>query len=71
MNEFRIQRLHVRKLWGYRDVRLKFHKDVNCLIGRNGSGKTSIMYLLWNTLSADFLALSRADFGRLELDLVV
>ncbi len=69
MPQRRVKSLTVRGLWGYRNVSLRFFSDVNILIGRNGSGKTTIMNLLWSAMSGDFVSLASADYESLELKL--
>jgi predicted ATPase len=54
-------------LWGDKDLTLNFHEDVNFLIGRNGSGKTTVINLLAAALSADFQTLDRVDFKKIEI----
>ncbi|MBC8233601.1 AAA family ATPase, partial [bacterium] len=59
-----IQGFEVKKLWGYKDINLTFHRDVNILIGPNASGKTTILNLLRYILTSDFLSLSENEFNR-------
>ena len=46
-----IRELEVSGLHGYINKKIRFHEDVNILIGINGSGKTSILNALFWTLS--------------------
>ncbi|WP_232099157.1 AAA family ATPase [Xanthomonas euroxanthea] len=49
-------------------VRLKFNDDINIITGRNGSGKTSVLKLLWYVMSGNILlALKEVDFKRIRL----
>ena len=32
---------------------LKFHEDINIVTGRNGSGKTTVLKLLWYAISGN------------------
>ena len=41
MRSYFIESFKITKLWGYRDINLIFDRDVNILIGPNGSGKTT------------------------------
>ena len=34
MRSYFIESLEIHKLWGYRDINLSFHRDVNILIGQ-------------------------------------
>ena len=64
-----IESFKITKLWGYRDINLTFHKDVNILIGPNGSGKTTILNLLHSILSLDVQPLLDAGFNQAEIKL--
>ena len=47
MRNYFIESFKITKLWGYRNIDLTFNNDVNILIGPNGSGKTTILNLLY------------------------
>jgi predicted ATPase len=64
-----LKRFTVTSLWGEKDLALDFHDDVNFLIGRNGSGKTTVINLIAAALSADFPTLDRVDFKKIEMHL--
>lgn len=50
-------------------IRAQLHSDINILTGRNGSGKTSVLKLLWYTLSGNILmALREVKFQSLYLE---
>ncbi|MDQ0073611.1 putative ATP-dependent endonuclease of OLD family [Variovorax boronicumulans] len=47
---------------------MQFNKDINILTGRNGSGKTSILKLIWYIVSGNILyALREVDFKKVTL----
>ena len=69
MNSYFIESFKIDKLWGHRDITLTFKKDVNILIGPNGSGKTTILNLLHAILSADLRNILALDFKRAEIKL--
>ena len=48
----------------------QFDPQVNFFIGRNGTGKTTLMNLLNYVLQGDFVALGRADFEYLNVKLI-
>lgn len=46
-------------------IKLNFNSDINIITGRNGSGKTSALKLLWYVLSGNiFLALKEVNFKK-------
>lgn len=47
----RLKEFKITKLFGYKDVHLKFENDVLILMGENGAGKTSILNALYFTLT--------------------
>lgn len=57
-----IERLTVKKLWGYKNFDIRFQKDVNVIIGLNASGKTTLINILYDTLSGNIGKLARTDF---------
>ena len=69
MSNYFIESFKVTKLWGYRDIDLTFHKDVNILIGPNGSGKTTILNLLHSILSGDLRSISNVNFQQVKIGL--
>ena len=69
MRRYLIESVNISKLWGYRDIKLTFNRDVNILIGPNGSGKTTVLDILHSILSLDPLSLSTVKFDRVEIKL--
>lgn len=69
MSSYFIESFKITKLWGYRDIDLTFNRDVNILIGPNGSGKTTILSLLHSILSADLRSILNVNFDRAEIKL--
>ena len=69
MNPYFIESFKITKLWGYQDIDLTFHNDVNILIGPNASGKTTILNLLHSILSVDLPSVSNINFDRAEIKL--
>lgn len=50
-------------------TRLDFHRDLNIVTGKNGSGKTSILKLLWYIVSGNiYQALLEVPFKRVTLE---
>lgn len=54
-------------LFGDRDVNIPFKDDVKILIGENGLGKTTVLSMLYYTLTSKLFKLKDFDFKTLEL----
>jgi predicted ATP-binding protein involved in virulence len=55
--------------WATRAFRIRFHRDVNFLIGPNGSGKPTAINLIAAALNADFMTLDRLQFSSIQISL--
>ena len=69
MDKYFIKEFRVKKLWGYRNMKISFNKDVNILIGRNASGKTTILNMLRYILTADVSKLYAVPFNEVFIKL--
>jgi len=69
MADYFIKEIRIKKLWGYRNMKISFNRDVNILIGRNASGKTTILNLLRYILTADVLNLCQIPFHEVAINL--
>ena len=69
MSSYFIESFKIEKLWGYRNIDLTFHKDINVLIGPNGSGKTTILNLLHAILSGDPPSVLNFNFEQAKIGL--
>ncbi len=69
MTNYYIESFKVTKLWGHRDIDLTFNNDVNILIGLNGSGKTTVLHLLYSILSVNLQNLFEINFDQVEIKL--
>lgn len=59
-------------LWGESvELTINFDKHLNFLIGKNGTGKTTIINLIAAALTADFESLDRIQFDRILIKLAV
>ena len=64
-----IKRLVVKGLHGKFDFDLAFNEDLNILTGKNGSGKTTILKLLWYLISGNLHRITsemRFDIAEIE-----
>jgi predicted ATPase len=62
-----IQRLVINKLFGIKDVKLKFNKDISILTGTNGSGKTTILNIINDIATSNYYNLSNYSFKKLTV----
>jgi len=65
----RIKSFEVSGLHGLIDARLEFHEHLTVIVGRNGSGKTSILELISNLLRLDLEAIRNTRFTSAVLEL--
>jgi recombinational DNA repair ATPase RecF len=71
MNKYYISNLTVKRLWGDKDKTFDLDLDpyVNIIIGRNASGKTTLINILHYALTANILALAQIDFSEISITL--
>ena len=69
MEQYFVSTFSVRNLWGYKNYPIVFHDDVNVIIGPNASGKTTLINILFDTLSGNFPRLCRTDFAEVIIKL--
>ncbi|MGV0762311.1 AAA family ATPase [Tistrella mobilis] len=62
-----IESVSIEGFWGNHDVFLRFHPEVNFLVGVNGSGKTTAIDILASALQCDEEALERLPFRKIEI----
>ena len=65
----KIESVEITGFWGTHNIALEFDPEVNFLIGRNGSGKTTVINLIAACLSADFPNIDRVPFDRISIKL--
>lgn len=65
-----IKAIHVRKLWGIKNIDVELHDDINIFIGDNGSGKTTLLRLLESILTLDWEVLKEIDFESVEIQVL-
>ncbi|WP_454812158.1 AAA family ATPase [Labrys neptuniae] len=64
-----VESLQIFGFWGNSRVDMKFERDINFLIGPNGSGKTTIINLLAAALKADISTLYSIPFEKIVITL--
>ena len=64
----KIHSLVIKKLYDHLDFKIKFFRDVNFLEGINGSGKTSVLNVIYWILTPSLLNLAQLQFDTIKLD---
>ena len=59
---YKIEHLEINGFWQKFNARCNFNPDVNIIIGRNGTGKTTFMNILHAVLTVDITELAEKDF---------
>jgi len=67
---FKVQEVRINNFWYRLNAYCQFNDDVNIIIGRNGTGKTTFMNILHAALSVDLEELASSDFDKIEIKLV-
>lgn len=62
-----LKQFSIYDLWGEKQVHLKFHDNKLILVGENGSGKTTILRIVYETLACKWPMLSVKNFSKIEL----
>ncbi|MBH5319030.1 AAA family ATPase [Paenibacillus sp. GSMTC-2017] len=63
-----INRFNINKMFGWKDVNLTFDGNVKIYVGENGIGKTTILNIIYFTLTLDFEKLREIDFESIEIE---
>jgi predicted ATPase len=67
MRKSKIKLFKVNKLFGDRDISISFNNDVKIVVGENGLGKTTVLNILYYTLTNKFYKLNDFDFESIEI----
>jgi ABC-type lipoprotein export system ATPase subunit len=70
MRKSNLKSFIVKGLFGDRSISIPFEEDVKILIGENGLGKTTLLSMLYYTLTGKFYKLKDFDFELLELNFI-
>ncbi|WP_367256199.1 AAA family ATPase [Pseudomonas sp. stari2] len=66
---YKITEVKISGFWGSYTAQLKFGNDVNIVIGKNGTGKTTFMNILSAILTVDSVGLDENDFTEVVIKL--
>ena len=64
-----IERMEITDFWGKKNLECNFKNDVNFIIGKNGSGKTTFINLLINILTVDIKNIGDSKFESVVINL--
>lgn len=62
-----ISRFEITKLHGFKNIDLRFTNNTLILVGENGTGKTTVLHLLYYLLSGQWNAIAKYQFESLSL----
>ncbi len=63
----KISRFQIKKLYGYRNLDLRFKDNTLILVGENGAGKTTVLNLLYYLLSGQWNSIIKYEFESLTI----
>ncbi|EKK1838483.1 AAA family ATPase [Klebsiella variicola] len=63
----KIETIFIKNMWGYKTVNLNLSSSINFLIGMNGSGKTTIINILTNSLKVELHPLLKIRFDFIKI----
>ncbi|WP_130831115.1 AAA family ATPase [[Erwinia] mediterraneensis] len=66
---FRLHSVAITGFWGRLNATCSFYNDVNIIIGRNGTGKTTFMNILHAVLSVELDSINENNFDTVEVKL--
>jgi predicted ATPase len=64
---FKINKVSIKGFWGKHNIETSFFKDVNIFIGKNGTGKTTLINLLQGVLTVDLELLYNLQFDEMTI----
>ena len=63
-----IKDVDIKGLWGTKNISWQgINEDVNIIVGINGSGKTSLLNIMWGFIRPDFKILKKYKYSRVEI----
>ena len=67
---YKIKSLYIEKYKGFKDFKIEFNSELNILVGENGTGKTTILEIIYNALSGNIdYFLKDNNFKNIQLEL--
>lgn len=66
---FLISRVEIYGFWGKYKIFTDFHSDINIFIGKNGTGKTTFINMLYAVLKGDLKSLLLLEFQKITISL--
>lgn len=66
-NKSEIKKININQLYGDTNISIAFNNNVMVLVGENGLGKTTLLNIIYYSLSCDFKKLSRIKFKSIEI----
>lgn len=66
----KLKKLTIKGLYGL-DYDLEFNEDISLLYGLNGSGKTTILNIIYHLLNGEIIKVIEYDFVNISLDFIV
>lgn len=66
---YKIKEVEIKNFWHRLNAKCLFNDDVNIIIGRNGTGKTTFMNILHAALAVDIDEMANSDFDEISIKL--
>lgn len=66
-----IKRVFICNLWKYKNVDCSFNEDINILIGKNGTSKTTFLTIVEAVLNVELLSIIDIEFDHVLVEIVV
>jgi len=63
----KIKKFIINNLYGYKQIKIDFENPIKILIGENGLGKTTVLNIIYFTLSKKFDRLSKINFESIDI----
>ncbi|WP_260429078.1 AAA family ATPase [Cronobacter sakazakii] len=64
---FRLDSVKIEGFWGRLSASCTFNGDVNIIIGRNGTGKTTFMNILHSVLAVELESINEINFDKVTV----